>query len=147
MWGSVLPAQLYYSSSALSSFSENSLCKSVACCQFNLDRLTSARLLRGGVRGRDRAVQDCTDELLIPTHLSPTHPSAVCLQLTTSLNLLTDEHFPHLPSPPSSLTQTCSPLSAPPPFFFCALPFPLCSSLSPPARSFPRTACSQHPPA
>lgn len=33
----------------------------------------------------------------------------------------------------------------PPPFFYCALPIPLSSSLSPPARSFPRTACSQHP--
>lgn len=32
-----------------------------------------------------------------------------------------------------------------PPLFYCALPIRLSSSLSPPARSFPRTACSQHP--
>ena len=43
-----------------------------------------------GGRGRDRAIQDCTVELLIslesPTiHPSPTHPSAACLQLTTYL--------------------------------------------------------------
>lgn len=36
-------------------------------------------------------------------------------------------------------------LYLPPLPFFCALPIPLSSSLSPPARSFPRTACSQHP--
>lgn len=64
------------------------------------------------------------------------------------LNLFsTDEYFLHLPSTPSfhSFPFYSSPLSAPP-SLFSALPFPLSSSLGPPARSFPRTACSQHSP-
>lgn len=103
--------------------------------------------------GRDRAIQDCTVELFIrvPDHLSSTHPSAVFLQQTTYLFFLnlfsTDEYFLHLPSTPSfhSFPFYSSPLSAPP-SLFSALPFPLSSSLGPPARSFPRTACSQHSP-
>lgn len=167
----ILSSESYYSSS-FSSLSEKLLCKSksVACCQFNLDGMTSACSLQWQ-RERDREVEggSWTFNLLsVPNYLSLTHLSAICQHLTTHLLYPSvcfmersfylcrkDKCVSYLSCCKSSLASCIHPPNThfSIPSFFALLYLPLVctvpslpsSSLSPPARSFPRTACSQHP--
>lgn len=105
-------------------------CKSVACCQFNLDRMTSVCLSKRE-RESDREVNEAElrswtfNPLSVPNYLSLIHLSAICLHLTISL-------LYHLSV---SCSSTCT---------FGVVMNTFCISFS--CCEFPLTPCLLHPP-
>lgn len=132
--------------------------KSVAWCQFNLDGMTYTCLSQSEREEMERwseaELRSWTfNPLSILNYLSLIHRLFIyCIHLSVSWSSKLPlwyrlKQFYIFPSvnflsspilPPSSCPLLYLPL-------LCVLPSPPFPSLSPPARSFPRTACSQHP--